>query len=59
MGCNGQLCMYVNITTNTSIKNDKQVNKNITTNTTKINVNKIHKQHYKNKCKQNTQTTLQ
>ena len=33
-----------NITTNTSIKNGKQVNKNITTNTKIINVNKIHKE---------------
>ena len=32
------------ITTNTSIKNDKQINKNTTTNTTNRNVNKIHKQ---------------
>ena len=27
--------------TNTSIKNDKEINKNITTNTTRINVNNL------------------
>ena len=35
---------HCNITTNTSVKNGKQVNQNITTKTTRINVNKIHKQ---------------
>ena len=51
-----QINALQNITTNTSIN---KVNKNMPTNTSiKNGKQKYNNKHYKNKCKQNTQTTV-